>query len=496
MYRKVLNSVFSNWASLAVSIAIAFVVSPIMVNNLGKELYGIWALIISITGYFTVMDFGVNSAIIRYISSSVARQDYQFARAVYSTSIAIFAVSGLLVLLFSSIFGYFLIDFFEIHQITRIYLFGVFIILSIDFATGLLFSVFQGALIGLQEFRFINMTSIFINCLRSIIIVLALNTGASLLTLAFLQLISSMIKAVCQYVLLLRKYRYLSIDRNAVDRNTFSKIYSYSVFSFIIAVALKLLFYTDNVVIGSMISVSEIAFYSIPSTLLDYTEKFVWALVSVLVPIISSNDAKSDGIGNVQIYIAGTRVTLLVSIPIILSLYFFGGDFICLWIGPEIGERSKSVLQILLIGFAFSFSQLIAHGILKGISKHRVLAYILLVESLANLGMSIFLAGPYGIEGVAIGTMVPLVLGSFSVAVYSCRVLGLNILNYLYRSYTGAIVGIIVVILFTRYRYSFVDSYFNVFFESGILSVIFLSIALPLSFGTYIRKYARQYLNL
>ena len=65
--RRIIENIFSNWAGLLVSVAIAFVVSPIIVNTLGKEIYGIWTLIVSVTSYFTVLDFGVSTAIVRYV---------------------------------------------------------------------------------------------------------------------------------------------------------------------------------------------------------------------------------------------------------------------------------------------------------------------------------------------------------------------------------------------------------------------------------------------
>jgi O-antigen/teichoic acid export membrane protein len=490
--RRILENVFSNWAGLVVSVVIAFVVSPIIVNTLGKEIYGVWILIVSITGYFTVLDFGVNTAIVRYISNSVAKHDFAGARAIYSTSIAIFAVVALTIFLFSVIFGFFLPDIFEIHQVARSYLYAVFLVSAVDLASGLLFSVYQGALVGLQEFKYINGTSIGVNIVRSVVLVWSLKNGAGLLTLASLQLIASLTRAACQFVLLNKRHKYLYFNRQSIDRSTVANIYNYSVYSFIIAVALKLLFYTDSVVIGARIGVAEVAYYAIPSTLLDYLEKFVWAMIAVLVPIISSNQARGEETGNIRLYILGTRYSLLVSMPVIISLYFFGHDFIRLWMGPEFGKQCIWVLRILLVGFGFSFSQLIAHGLLKGISKHKVLAYILAIEALVNLVMSIVLAKPYGIEGVAFGTMVPLVISSFVIIYYTCRLLKLSIWRYLVQSYLMAIAGLAFSLIAIYFVDNYIQNYFALFTNCAFLSVSFMAIALPLSLEVDHRKYLLQ----
>lgn len=479
--RRIIGNIFSNWANLSVTVALAFWVSPILINALGKELYGAWTLVVSITGYFTVLDFGVNTAIVRYISSSAAQKDHEKSRSVYSTSLTIFGTTSLVVLLLSSVVGYFFQDFFKLYHIPRTYLYLVFMISMLDLAWGLVCSVFFGALAGLQEFKFLNGSSVLVNLIKSAVLVALLKSGYGLMTVASLQLAASAVRSLSHYLLLKIKYSHIYYHKGNVNCATVKLIYNYSIYSFIIAVALKLLFYTDSVVIGSLINVSAVVFYAIPSTLLDYLEKFVWSMIAVLVPVISSNEATGKGANNIRLYITGTRYTLLVSLPIVISLYFYGSDFIRLWMGPEFGERSLWVLRILLIGYGFSFSQLIAHGILKGISKHKVLAHILAVEALANICISVALARYYDIEGVAVGTLVPLVLASIAIIVYSCRLLGISLLYYLKKAYAGVSLGTSAALLYAFANPYQVTNYFDLILICTGLVLVFWAAALPVS---------------
>ena len=485
--RNIIENIFSNWASLVVSLAVAFLVSPIVVHSLGNEMYGIWTLIVSVTGYFTVLDFGVNTAIVRYISSSHALNDDAQAQKVYSTSLAIFAIVALGLLIFSLVFGFFFQSIFNLQHIPHLYLYAIFLFSAMDLSLGLLFSVFVGSLCGLQEFKFINGLSVLTTIVKNVLLVWLLRNGYGLLTLAFLQLGTSLIRATFQYARIKSKYNFLNFSRKCVNRDTVNLIYSYSVYSFIIAIALKLLFYTDSLVIGSMIGVSQVTFYAIPSTLLDYLEKFVWAMIAVLVPVISANDATGTeiGSGNVNLYIVGTRYSLLVSMPVVISLYFYGADFIRLWMGAEIGDRSQWVLRLLLIGFGVAMTQLIANGILKGISKHKVLAVILAVEALANFGMSVALARPFGIEGVAFGTMVPLLVASVVIILFTCRLLELDVATYLFQAYSGAVFGLLMTLTFVHFLKVNIDGYAGVFFKSGLVTLVFLGSTLPFTVEKY-----------
>ena len=444
--QKILVNIFSNWTSLLVVLAMAFWVSPIIVHKLGNENYGIWTLIVSMTGYFTVLDFGVNTALVRYISKYVARKDFERARAIYSTSFFLFFVISFFVICVSLVLAFFFKTIFHIESYSNIYLFCVFLIIGTDLAVGLLFSVLQGTLQALQEFFAINCISITITIIRNVLVVVFLWYGYSLLTLAIIQICTSCCKIFSQHIIIKRRYKFLFFERVSFSRAVLTKIYNYSVYSFLIAIALKILFYTDSIVIGSLISVEDVTFYAIPSTLVDYLEKLVWSIVAVLIPVISAKEALGLNEENQQLYLTGTRVTFFFSLPIIIVLFTAGNDFIKLWMGLEYREPSGRVLQILLIGYIFGLSQLVAQGILKGISKHRVLALILCGEAIANLLLSLILARPFGIYGVALGTTIPLVVCNvLFIPWYSCRLLNINFFAYLIKSYS---LGLIVFIAF------------------------------------------------
>ncbi|OGT98276.1 MAG: hypothetical protein A2079_02600 [Geobacteraceae bacterium GWC2_48_7] len=478
---RIIGNIFSGWANIIVTCAIAFFVSPFVVSSLGKDLYGVWILIVSITGYFSVLDFGVNTAIVRYISSSTAQNNHDKARAVYSTSMAIFGCVSLAIVLFSLVIGYFFQDLFKLYNIPRTYLYAVFMLSALDLACSLLFSVYSGSLAGLQEFKFINASTILINIIKSILLVVLLKLGYSLLIMALLQLLASCLMALSQYIKMKSNYGFIQFSTQTINKSSLKMIYDYSVYSFIIAVALKLLFYTDSVVIGAFINVSEIVFYAIPASLLNYLEKFIWAIVAVLVPVISANEANGNDNGNAKFYIIGTRYILLVSMPFLISLFFFGQDFIRIWMGKEIGDHSGMVLKLLLIGFGFSFSQLLANGILKGISKHKILAYILIVEAAANLVMSILLVKPYGVTGVAVGTLVPLVVATITIIIFTCRLLELNFFKYFYQAYSGPLFGTVAAVAFVYLNPFGSGSYLAIFGSSACVTLCFLIAALPVT---------------
>jgi len=471
---SVIVSVFSNWASLVLAVVMAFFVSPILVNQLGDESYGIWVIIVSLTGYFTVLDFGVNTAIVRFISKYTALKDYKKAIETYSSSFALFSIIGAVVVIITAVFAVFFKDVFEIKSFSREYLYIVFFIVGVDLALNLVFSVLMGTLRGLQRFFEINVISMTVSLTKNILLVYLLYQGYSLMMLAALQVSASIIKFSLQYLYIRKNYSFLKFKTTSINKETLKSLYNYSVYSFLIAIATKVLFFTDSIVIGSLINVSQVTYYAIPAMIVEYLEKLIWAIVSVLIPIISSQEAVGQCNKNQQLYLVGTKYTLMLLSPIIFVLYLVGDDFIGMWMGGNYAVPSGNVLCILLAGHAFFLSQLIAHGILKGISKHKVLAFILCGEAVLNLGVSVVLAPHFGVQGVALGTAIPLfIVNAFLLPYYTCKELGINYFNYLFKGILQPFIYLLIPLFIFYYLQISVSSYLELIIFSAIVAMVY-----------------------
>src|SRR5215469_10079381 len=88
--RSLAKSVFSNWAFLFVNVLVAFWMTPFVVFHLGDSAYGIWALVLQLTGYMGVVDVGLRSALVRFISRLSARKDHASLNRLLSSALIIY----------------------------------------------------------------------------------------------------------------------------------------------------------------------------------------------------------------------------------------------------------------------------------------------------------------------------------------------------------------------------------------------------------------------
>ena len=66
-------NVLTNWVATAVNMVVPFFLTPFVVHHLGPLQYGIWILAVSIVSYLALLDLGLRSAVIRFVSKANAQ---------------------------------------------------------------------------------------------------------------------------------------------------------------------------------------------------------------------------------------------------------------------------------------------------------------------------------------------------------------------------------------------------------------------------------------
>jgi len=66
-------NVTMNWIAMVVGMIVPFFLTPIVIRNLGTVAYGVWILAVSTVAYLGLLDLGLRSAIIRYVSKADAQ---------------------------------------------------------------------------------------------------------------------------------------------------------------------------------------------------------------------------------------------------------------------------------------------------------------------------------------------------------------------------------------------------------------------------------------
>ena len=404
--RVILKNVFSNWAGFIVHTAIAFYLSPFLIHSLGKEVYGLWVLVGSLTGYMGVLDMGVRSAIVKYTSSYFAQKDYKELSNIANNSITLFSIFACIILTVVAILFFFLEDIFQIRpdmlRTSQI----VFVIMGVNLALTFPLNVFGGMISGLQRYEITNGLSIVFSILKLVLLIIFINQGYGIIALALITVGLTQIKYLIFFVVVKKLIPEYSFKFLHYNKEAAKKILSFSFQTFLLVISEMAVYYSDSIIIGAFLALSTVTFYVVAWTLLDYLRKIVNRIAFVLMPAASEMDArkKDDHIKN--LYKQSTKYSLLIMIPILSVLIIMGDSFLVLWLGEEF-RKSYMVLLILGAGEIFALMQSIANQMLVGLGRHNLINKHKISLAVLKIGLSIFLLNYFDILGVAMGTTIP-----------------------------------------------------------------------------------------
>jgi len=461
---EIIKNVSSSWFSLGINILVGIFLSPFILHRLGNTAYGAWVLVFSVTGYYGLFDLGVRSSIIRYVSTYTSTNDIESLSSLINTSLAGYTVIGAVAMLVTVVVSGYADSIFRMPASFVTTARWLFLIVGASVALGFPAGVFAGTLEGLGRFYVVNATNVAATLVRAVLIVFALTHGFGLLAVAIITVTLPFLGSAVRVAVVLRTLP-LRFGWNYVDRKALREIARYSSVSFILMIAYKLRFKTDEMVISTLLSVAAVTFFSNGDRLVEYTGEVVSSLAQIFVPMSGQSDAKGDIDRLRRIFVAGNRACALLVFPITATLIILGKSVITAWVGPKYVTASYPVMLTLLIPSTFALAQAASTRILYGMALHKSLAWVTGLEGIANLALSIILVRQFGLIGDALGTAIPLTCTAlFFMPRHLCRILNVRIRTFLVEAYTLPLLLCMptVLALAAMRRWFFAENYLQV----------------------------------
>jgi O-antigen/teichoic acid export membrane protein len=425
------RNVLTNWLTYFASGAVSFFLSPFIVRHLGNTAYGVWVLLVSLTGYLGFLDLGIRGAVTRYVAKFHSEGAHEESSYTVSSACGLFLTAGLLALLASILFAVFAIPHFEIPPLYVRSAQIVVVITGLSIGLSLVSGVFGGVLVGLQRFDLTNSIAVGGIALRAVAIVLALKSGYGLITLALIQLASTVVELVLGVVLSRRLYPEVNVALANLRRAHISLIFSFGFFAFLLHLSNYLIYYTDALVIGFFLPVSMVTFFSIGSNLAIYARDLVGGFSRIMTPLASKLEVTGGPNALRETSLKAARFCVMAMLPIFVTFIVRGRSYIALWMGASYADLSGHVLWILSIPWLFGAGTSVVASVMLGISKHKRVVPAAVAEGLGNLILSVVLVKSMGIIGVAWGTAIPnLATSVFFWPWYTRRTLGIPIREY------------------------------------------------------------------
>src|ERR1700690_2018128 len=92
--RKVLQGSASNLIRVLLSMLVSLVLPPFLVHRMAPPEYSAWVLILQLSAYVNMLDFGLQTAIGKFVAEYDASGDREASHHLLSTSFTILAVAS------------------------------------------------------------------------------------------------------------------------------------------------------------------------------------------------------------------------------------------------------------------------------------------------------------------------------------------------------------------------------------------------------------------
>lgn len=404
-YRLIFKNATANVVRIVVSVLVALLLPPFMVRMLTPEVFGAWSIILQLSVYVSFLDFGIQTAVSRFVANAHERNDAKQINRVMSASLLFLSIAALIgaVVVFI-IASQFQRLFPEMSPALQREAQQTFIIIGLSLAIGLPASVFNSLFIGLQR----NEIPIVILAGAKILSSLSLGVAVYLHADLFIMGVSfagaNLLSYLFQY-LAVRKFQpavelRLSDVSGKILREIASYCYALSVWSF----GMLLVSNIDIVVVGNL-DYSAVAYYTVAVSLTNFVIQLQSAVASALIPAVASLEARGATDLLSDLLVSSTRYGMFVLLACSLPLIVGAKPILTLWVGAEYAAQATNLLQILIFANVIRLVALPYANFLVGTGQQHLVLLSPLAEGLGNLITSILFGYYLGALGVALGTL-------------------------------------------------------------------------------------------
>jgi len=409
MKKLLLKSSIFRFLERTIVVITSLLLTPYLISQLGTSNYGLWILILSILGWFNVVDLGFPQAVQRQIIRALELKDTERVNVIFSTAIMLFAALGLVSVIIlvgltqvPAIFG--------VTGADQLTLTHILLVLSVKILWGFLMNPFHGFFSGLLRFDIdANLSSL--NAIIKALLVFWLISDLNIWGAVVATLAADVITNLLKVFYAKRLFPSLSFKISLAKVEEIKSLFSYSKHLVLNGLINTIGTRSAPLIITKLFDLPSLAIQQISANLVMHGEAFVGTITGVFSPIYNKMAAQKQNMENV--FVQTTTINLFVSTILNLCLLMFGKVFIILWVGQEF-EYSYDILCFAIFPAICAGFTTSANNILLAQANHKLLSAISFLIVAFNIPMSIYLGLEYGLIGIAMsGALTSLIFNIF-----------------------------------------------------------------------------------
>jgi len=389
---------------------VALALPHFLTRSLSHDRFAAWSLLLQMSAYMTYLDFGVQTAVARFLAGYMERGSEKHRDRLVSTALALLSMAAVLATFVIIVVLWQLPNLFygiPPELIPEFRLAGGIVGASVVLLLPL--SAYSGVLLGLHRNEYVAAAVGGSRLLGAAGVLLLVQHSHSLVLLSACIASATVLGSLSQIVMVKRLLP-LTVSPSGVRAATAMELGGYCVGLTVWTVGMLLISGLDVAIVGH-VDFRAVGYYSIAAALVTLFSGAHTAICSAFMTPLAALHAAGEVDLIRGVILNATRLSTFVNL-VAVTVTFLGGRFLLqLWVGEPYATQALPIVEILMLAHAIRLvmnpyaSALIAtdlqrHGVAQGA-----------VEGIVNLICSLIGAYWIGSLGVALGTLIGAICG-------------------------------------------------------------------------------------
>ncbi len=439
--RQIALNTLSGWGSVLARSALAFIMVPFLLRQLGLSGFGIVGLLMVLHSFTEVADLGLRQALSRELAEQAARNNHKGFNELASTGFLLCLLIGCAVATACVLLAPGLIAFFNVPeplrpmaiQAIRIYGAGAFLLSFIS-------AVFPAAIISVNRFDLRNHIEAGCRIVTGVTLLIVLsNVENGLMGWVFVTLAGQGLTLLLYIAAARKTTPWLKLSGKHVHRESAISLLHFGWKVYVMQLTNLVSERSDPLVISRFFGPAGVALYTPGGQLAGIVRPILLTLAAQLAPLATRQHVENSLQKQQQMLIEGTRFTLLIGSLFSVGLLVFAHPFCALWVGKALGADYRTVATVIQL---WAVADLLAcvtwtlWPMMLGTRNLNAMMVIYSTSALANIGLSIYFVGftSMGVPGALLGTVLTNLLLLPTLVAYGTRTFQLPIATFCKRA--------------------------------------------------------------
>lgn len=333
------TAIVFSYLALFLNTVYAIFLTPILLRKLGVDEYGLYQMVYSVGHYILILDLGIGTVMVRYISEYRAKKDSKgesnFAamikRIVFCIMVVIVLVGIVVDYNIESIFkDLSTTDYEKSHKIMGL------MILQMAFVVW--DHYYAGIISAYERFTFIKIINIAQILLSFGLIVTFVSLGMGAVGIVFTAAVVSLAKLIIYMVYVTKKLHFKS-HYYGWDNSIVKPLLGLSFAIFLQSVIGDVNTSADKTILGIMCSKRDVAMYSIGASIITMFNTLPTLISGMFQPEVVRRIVQKESTSRLtDIVIRVGRWQFILCGAMLMGFLLFGADFMLLWVGEEMKD--------------------------------------------------------------------------------------------------------------------------------------------------------------